>query len=160
MCSSHSIPLSGGKYHQPFSFIKLIASEYFIVNATYKADISNDLADRGLHFIPAPAAGCGCSGACKAGDHDRVEPDHWGGCLNVTTTHPMTISTIIFQTAWSFASASRLKFLQDDFQTDSDWIFKINEFAYQTESQPIYWPIVFRVRSVCISLRFYKTCGQ
>lgn len=54
-------------------------------NATYKADISNDLADRGLHFIPAPAAGCGCSGACKAGDHDRVEPDHWGGCQNVIT---------------------------------------------------------------------------
>ena len=37
--------------------------------------------------------------------------------------------TIIFQTAWHFASASRLKFSHDNFQTDSDWIFKINEIC-------------------------------
>ena len=69
-------------------------------------------------------------------------------------------STIIFQTVWHFASASRLNFSHDDFLTDSDWVFKINELAYQTESQPMHWPIVHRVRSVCISSRFYKTRGQ
>ena len=37
--------------------------------------------------------------------------------------------TITFQTAWHFASASRLKFSHDDFQTDSDWTFKINEIC-------------------------------
>ena len=37
---------------------------------------------------------------------------------------------------------------------------KSMKFAYQTESQPIHWPIVFRVRLVCISSRFYKTRGQ
>ena len=65
-------------------------------------------------------------------------------------------STIIFQTVWHFASASRLNFSHDDFLSDSDWVFKINELAYQTESQPMHWPIVHRVRSVCISSRFYK----
>ena len=33
---------------------------------------------------------------------------------------------------------------------------KSMKFAYQTESQPIHWPIVFRVRLVCISSRFKK----
>ena len=37
------------------------------------------------------------------------------------------VNTIIFQTPWHFASASRLKFSHDDFYTDIDWIFKINE---------------------------------
>ena len=39
------------------------------------------------------------------------------------------ITTVIFQTVWHFASASRLKFSHDDFQTDSDWIFKINDIC-------------------------------
>ena len=38
-------------------------------------------------------------------------------------------STFIFETAWHFASANRLKFSHIDFQTDSDWIFKINEIC-------------------------------
>ena len=37
--------------------------------------------------------------------------------------------TIIFHTMWHFAAASRLKFSHDDFQTYSDWIFKINEIC-------------------------------
>ena len=57
---------------------------------------------------------------------------------------------------WHFASASRLKFSHDDFKTDNESM----KFAYQTESQPIHWPIVFRVRSMGISSRFYKTRGQ
>ena len=39
------------------------------------------------------------------------------------------MNTIIFQTAWHFASASRLKCLHDDVQTDSDLISKINEIG-------------------------------
>ena len=37
------------------------------------------------------------------------------------------VNTIIFQTPWHFAFASRLKFSHDDVYTDIDWIFKINE---------------------------------
>ena len=37
---------------------------------------------------------------------------------------------------------------------------KSMKFAYQTESQPIHWPIVVSVRSMSISYRFYKTRGQ
>ena len=67
--------------------------------------------------------------------------------------------TIIFQTVWHFASASRLKF-SHDFQNKVIGSSKSMKFAYQKESQPIHWPIVFRVRLVCISSRFYKTRGQ
>ena len=37
------------------------------------------------------------------------------------------ITTVIFQTSWRFSSASRRKLSHDDFYTDIDWIFKINE---------------------------------
>ena len=42
---------------------------------------------------------------------------------------------IISQTAWHFALANGLKFSHDDHNKDNNWIFNINEFAYQTQTK-------------------------
>ena len=55
------------------------------------------------------------------------------------------ITTIIFQTAWHFASASGLKFSHYDHNKDNDWIFDINEICISNTNQTIQWPIAFSV---------------
>ena len=56
----------------------------------------------------------------------------------------MYINTIIFQTAWHFASASGLTFSHDDHNKDNVWIFNINVCISNT-NQTILWPITFSV---------------
>ena len=65
----------------------------------------------------------------------------------------------IFQTAWHFASASRLKCSHDYFQTDSDWIFKINEICISNRKPTN--TLTNRIQSAfgVFSSRFYKTRG-
>ena len=55
-------------------------------------------------------------------------------------------STIIFQTAWLFASTSCLKQnLHDDHNKDNDWLFNINKICISNTNQTIQWPITFSV---------------
>ena len=60
--------------------------------------------------------------------------------------------TIIFHTAWYFASTSRPKFSHDDLYTDIDLISKFNEIFISNRKPSKHWPIVFSVPSVSISL--------
>ena len=72
--------------------------------------------------------------------HGWIQWEAWSSCLELKTIH-----TIIFQTAWHFASASGLKFSHDDHNKDNDWIFRLNEISISNTNQTIQWPIAFGV---------------
>ena len=69
--------------------------------------------------------------ACRNGHGAVVATNGYSWMISGTRSLLIVTNctTIIFQTVWHFASASRLKCSHDDVQTDSDWIFKINEIC-------------------------------
>lgn len=97
LCTSHSLPLAGGKYVWLWAADGVFCSLFFffsppVCTPVVSASLNQLILHLFVRFAASAAGGPSC-GASKTGDHGRAQCGHWGTRAARSPTHSVYTST-------------------------------------------------------------------